>query len=125
MLVVDQPGLVRRQAVPLGLRAREAIAVLVGMVVLLVTGLVPPAVAGLLAAGALVVLRVVSMEQAYRSITWTTVVLVAAMLPLSTAMFETGAADLVAEALISAVGGARPLRACSRACSSWPRSSAS
>ena len=108
LLVVDHPDLVRRQAVPLGLRAREAIAVLSGMVVLLVTGLVPPAVAGLLAAGTLVVLRVVSMERAYRAITWTTVVLVAAMLPLSTAMFETGAADLVAEALIGAVGDLGP-----------------
>jgi di/tricarboxylate transporter len=78
------------------------------MVVLLVTGVVPPAVAGLLGAGALIVLRVVSMERAYRSITWTTVVLVAAMLPLSTAMFESGAADLVAERLIDTVGAFGP-----------------
>jgi len=48
------------------------------------------------------------MEQAYRSITWTTVVLVAAMLPLSTAMFESGAADQVAEVLIGIVGGMGP-----------------
>jgi di/tricarboxylate transporter len=108
ILVVDPPQLVRRQAVPLGLRAWEAIGVLVAMVVLLVTGLVPPAVAGLLAAGALVVLRIVTMEGAYRSITWTTVVLVGAMLPLSTAMFETGAADLVGGALIDVVGGFGP-----------------
>jgi di/tricarboxylate transporter len=108
VLVVDHPELVRRQAVPFGLRAWEAIAVLVGMVALLVTAVVPPAVAGLLAAGALLVLRVVTMEQAYRSITWTTVVLVAAMLPLSTAMFESGAADQVADLLISVVGGMGP-----------------
>jgi di/tricarboxylate transporter len=108
VLVVDHPELVRRQAVPLGLRALEALAVLVGMVVLLVTGVVPPAVAGLLAAGALIVLRVVTIERAYRSITWTTVVLVAAMLPLSTAMFESGAADLVAERLIDIVGAFGP-----------------
>ena len=68
----------------------------------------PPAVAGLLAAGALIVLRVVSVERAYRSITWTTVVLVAAMLPLSTAMFASGAADLVAEVLVDVVGGLGP-----------------
>jgi di/tricarboxylate transporter len=107
-LVVDQPQLVRRQAVPLGLRAGEAIAVLVGMVILLVSGLVPPAVAGLLAAGVLIVLGVVSVEGAYRAVNWTTVVLVAAMLPLSTAMFETGAADVVAEWLIGVVGGLGP-----------------
>jgi di/tricarboxylate transporter len=108
ILAVNPPELVRRQAVAFGLRAWEALAVLAGMVVLLVTGLVPPAVAGLLAAGALVVLRIVSMERAYRSITWTTVVLVAAMLPLSTAMFKTGAADQVAELLIRVVGGMGP-----------------
>jgi len=108
VLVVDHPRLVRRQAVPFGLRAWESVAVLAGMVVLLVTAAVPPAVAGLLAAGALIVLRVLSMEQAYRSITWTTVVLVAAMLPLSTAMFESGAADQVAEVLIGVVGGMGP-----------------
>jgi di/tricarboxylate transporter len=108
LLVVDQPQAVRRQAVPLGLRAWESILVLVGMVVLLVSGVVPPAVAGLLAAGAIIVLRIVSMEAAYHAITWTTVVLVAAMLPLSTAMFETGAAELVGGALVDVVGGLGP-----------------
>jgi di/tricarboxylate transporter len=108
VLVVDRPELVRRQAVPLGLQARESVVVLGAMVVLLVTGLVPPAVAGLLAAGALVLLRVVAMDQVFRSINWTTVVLVAALLPLSTAMFETGAADVVADALIGVVGGLGP-----------------
>ena len=82
--------------------------VLVGMVALLVTGVVPPAVAGLLAAGAVIVLGVVSMEQAYRAINWTTVILVGALLPLSTAMFETGAADLIGGVLIDVVGGLGP-----------------
>lgn len=108
LLAVDQPELVRRQAVAFGARAWEALAVLAGMVVLLVTGIVPPAVAGLLAAGSLIVLRILTMQQAYRAVTWTTVVLVAAMLPLSTAMFQTGAADLVAERLIDVVGGMGP-----------------
>jgi di/tricarboxylate transporter len=108
VLMVDHPERVRRQAVPFGVRAWESIGVLLGMVLLLVTGVVPPAVAGLLAAGTLITLNVVTMEQAYRSITWTTVVLVAAMLPLSTAMFESGAADQVAETLIRVVGGMGP-----------------
>ena len=53
VLVVDEPDQVRRQVVPLGLGAKEAVGVLAGMVVLLATGAVPPAVAALLAAGAL------------------------------------------------------------------------
>jgi len=103
LLVVDQPQLVRRQAVPLGAGASRALGVSAAMVVLLATGLVPSAVAGLLAAGALIVLRVLTIEQAYRAITWTTVVLVAAMLPLATAMTDTGAAKLIADALVSIV----------------------
>lgn len=103
LLVVDQPQLVRRQAVPLGPGAKRALAVAAAMVVLLATGVVPSAVAGLLAAGAMILLRVLTIEQTYRAITWTTVVLVAAMLPLSTAMTETGAANLVADALVEVV----------------------
>jgi di/tricarboxylate transporter len=108
VLVVDAPAQVRRQAVPLGPGARPALAVLGAMVVVLATGVVPAVVAGLLAAGALLLLRVLTVQQAYRAVSWTTVVLVAGMLPLSTAMQETGAAGLVAEALVGAVGGAGP-----------------
>jgi di/tricarboxylate transporter len=69
---------------------------------------VPPVVAGLLAAGAMILLGVVGMEHAYRKISWTTVILVAAMIPLSTAMQLTGAADRLAHALVEAVGGSGP-----------------
>src|SRR5690606_2956672 len=64
---VDEPGAVRRQVLPMGLHAKEALLTLAGMVVLLVTGSVPPAVASLLAAGALVLMRVTTMDRAYRA----------------------------------------------------------
>jgi di/tricarboxylate transporter len=106
--VVDPPELVRRQAVPLGVGAKRAVAVLVVMVVLLATGAVPPAVAGLLAASALVLLGVLSAAQAYRGVSWTTVILVAGMISLSTAMVESGAAERLADALVGIVGDAGP-----------------
>jgi hypothetical protein len=62
------------------------------MVVLLVTGAVPPAVAGLLGAGAIVVTRVLTTRRIAGS-PGRTVILVAGMIPLSTAMTETGAAQ--------------------------------
>ncbi len=108
VLVVNSPELVRRQAVPLGPGAYQAIAVLAGMVFLLATGLVPPAVAGLLAAGALVLSRIMTVEQSYRAIEWTTVILVGALMPLSLAMVETGTAQLMAEGLVDLVGDAGP-----------------
>lgn len=109
VLVVNSPELVRRQAVPMGPGARHAVAILVAMVVLLATGIVPPAVAGLLAAGAIVLSGIMNVEQSYRAIDWTTVILVGAMMPLSTAMIETGAAKLMAEHLVALVGDAGPI----------------
>ena len=108
VLVVDSPELVRRQAVPLGAGAKRALAALAGMVVLLATGAVPAAVAGLLAACAIVLMGVLSVEQAYRGISWTTVILIGGMISLSTAMVESGAAETLADDLVSVVGDAGP-----------------
>jgi di/tricarboxylate transporter len=108
VLVVDSPELVRRQAVPMGAGAMQAIAVLLVMVLLLATGAMPSVIAGLVAACAMVLLRVLTVEQAYRAVNWTTVILVGAMIPLSTAMETTGAAKLMAATLVHLVGGAGP-----------------
>jgi di/tricarboxylate transporter len=108
VLAVDPPDIVRRQVVPLGLGAKEALGVLAVMVVLLATDAVPPVVASLLAAGTVIMLGVVPLEQAYRSISWTTVILVAGMIPLSTAMRSTGAAEDLATRLVDLVGDSGP-----------------
>ncbi|MCX6520638.1 MAG: SLC13 family permease [Actinobacteria bacterium] len=108
LLVVDVPSQVRRQAVPLGRGAKRAIVVLAAMVILLATGAMPPVAAALLAAMALVVTGVLTMQDAYRSISWTTILLVGGMTPLSVAMRETGAADKLADGLVSLVGDAGP-----------------
>jgi di/tricarboxylate transporter len=108
VLVVDSPELVRRQAVPMGAGAKQAIAVLLVMVLLLATGALPPVVVGLVAACAMVLLRVLTVEQSYRAINWTTVILIGAMTPLSTAMSQSGAANLLADALVRVVGDAGP-----------------
>ncbi|MBB3456044.1 di/tricarboxylate transporter [Rhizobium sp. BK313] len=109
VLVVNSPELVRRHAVPMGPGALQAIIILLAMVLLLATGVVPPVVAGLVAAGAIILSGIMSVEQAYRAVGWTTVILVGAMMPLSTAMVETGAAKLMAEHLVNFVGDAGPI----------------
>jgi di/tricarboxylate transporter len=108
VLLVDAPDAIRRQAIPLGSRAAPALAVLAGMVFLLTTGAVPAAVAGLLAAIAMILLGVVSVERAHQSLSWTTLILVAGMIPLSTAITQTGAADLLAGSIVDVIGGGSP-----------------
>lgn len=110
VLVVDRPEHLRR-SVPLGSGAKRTLTVTAAMVVLLITGVVPAAVAALLAACALILLRVVSPTQAYRAISWTTVVLVAGMIPMSEAFQSTGAAQLIADGLRSLVGDFGPTAA--------------
>ena len=109
VLVVDEPDQLRRQAAPLGKRAWTALVILVLMVVALATGIMPAAVTGLLAAAAMVLTRTVTVERAHRSISWTTLLLVAGMIPMSTAITQTGTAELIANGLVDVVGQYGPL----------------
>ena len=108
VLVVDSPELVRRQAVPLGPHSTTALVILGVMVLLLTTGVIPAVVTAMLAAGAMIVLRVLTMEKAYRGIAWTTLLLVAGMIPMSTAITNSGAGDLIATAVVDSVGSFGP-----------------
>jgi len=90
-------------------RAPAALAILAGLLVTMTFGLLPNAVAVLTAAVAMVVSGALSMEGAYRSIHWESVVLIAAILPMSTALQVSGGLDAVVGGLVGALGGAGPL----------------
>jgi di/tricarboxylate transporter len=107
-LVVDEPGEIRRQVFPLGPGSLRAILCMLGMVVLLATGVVSAAVAAILAAGALVLTRVLTMRQVYHSVNWTIVVMVAALIPVSVAVEQSGVAADIAGGLVDLVRGAGP-----------------
>jgi di/tricarboxylate transporter len=108
VLPVDEPTAVRSQAVPLGPRSIEALIITGAMVVLLATGLVPAAIAGLLAAMAMILFGVLTVPQAYGGVSWTTVFLVGGMIPISVAMQVSGTADRIADVLVDVVGDAGP-----------------
>jgi di/tricarboxylate transporter len=71
----------------------------------------PFSVGEVMLAGALimVILNVVTMEQAYRAIDWRIIFLVAGMLPLGLAMTKTGATALFANTLTDILGPYGPL----------------
>lgn len=93
-----------QRSVPLGRGWRRCLAVLIITIALLATGAVPAVIAGLLAAAALVVLRVITVPQAFSAISWETVLLVAALIPLSAAFVSSGAADVIADLVLSLTG---------------------
>ncbi len=107
VIAVDEPQLYRR-AIPLGKGWKRALVIFVAMVALLVSGLVPTAIATLLAAMALVLTGVVKIPQIYQSIPWTIIILVSGLIPLANAFTQTGAAQLVADQILSVVGSFSP-----------------
>jgi di/tricarboxylate transporter len=59
----------------------------------------------------MVLTRCLTMDEAYESVDWRTVFLVAGMLPLGTAMETTGTARYIADLLLGTVGGWGPMAA--------------
>jgi len=67
-------------------------------------GWVPIYIAAVVGAALMVLTGCLTMEEAYRQIEWKAVFLIAGMLPLGTALDQTGAAKLIAEGVVAVVG---------------------
>ncbi|MGM1018504.1 MAG: SLC13 family permease [Actinomycetota bacterium] len=115
VIPVSSPQQMQR-TVPLGRGAKRTLVILGLMVALLATGIVPPVIAGLLAAGALILSRVLTVSRTFTAISWPTVTLIAGMIPLSSAFVSTGAADLVGDAVLRLVGDGSPYLALLTVC---------
>ena len=90
-------------------RAPVAVAIMLGMMALLTLGVVPAVTAVLLAAVAMVLTGCVTVEDAYRSVNWESVVLIAGILPMATALEKTGGMDWLVEVMSGVMEGAGPL----------------
>nr|WP_210529881.1 SLC13 family permease [Rubellimicrobium arenae] len=99
--------------VALGSRKRSWLPILILAVAmaLVAAHLVPVAIAFAGAAGAMMLLRILSMEEAYQSIEWSVIVLLAALIPVSNAIQATGGTDLIAAGLERAAGPLPPIAA--------------
>ena len=70
--------------------------------------LVPNVAAVLVAALAMIATRCVSINEAYKAINWPSLVLIAGMLPLATALKQTGGTDLMVDGLVDSIGDLGP-----------------
>ena len=89
-------------------KAPVAGAILVGVVLAALLGWLPIYMAALIGATLTVLTGCLTMEEAYRAIDWRSIVLIAGMLPLGTALEETGAAALLAESTVALLGSMGP-----------------
>jgi di/tricarboxylate transporter len=82
-----------------GNQAHWAVLVTLGMLMLMTFQLTSNLLAVMLAAFAMVVSRCVSMEEAYKSMNWQSLVLIAGMLPLARALEVTGGSGMIVSTL--------------------------
>ena len=98
--------------VTLDYKAPVAALIMIAMIVAMVVDSIPiaPVTAVLVAAVLMVATGCVrSMEAAYKTINWQTIVLFAAMMPMSTALEKTGVSDLLTNGLVNGLGVTSPL----------------
>lgn len=110
-VVLGQP-LEEAAKVTFDYKAPVAAFIMIGMIVAMVFDFIPiPPVAAVIIAGILMVLSGCfrSVEEAYKTINWESVVLIAAMLPMSLALEKTGASSLISDKLVSGLGDYGPL----------------
>lgn len=92
-------------------KAPIAVGVMVGVLSLVIFGALHISTAMVMGSVLMVLTGCLTMDEAYESIDWRTVFLVAGMLPLGTAMQATGTATFLADTMLSAVGDFGPLAA--------------
>ena len=89
--------------------ATTAMVIVLFMLLSMSLGWLPAVTATLLAAVAMVLTGCVRVEQMYTSINWESVILIAAMLPMATALEKSGGVQFVSAALTNVVGAYGPL----------------
>jgi di/tricarboxylate transporter len=90
-------------------KARIALIILIGMLLLMVSGVTSLAAAALLAALLMVLSGCLTMDEAYDFIDWRSLFLIAGMIPLSTAMEKAGVVAAAADGLVNSLGALGPL----------------
>lgn len=90
-------------------KAPIALAILLGMLLLLVTNALPVAAASMLAGLAMILTGCLDIDDAYAAVDWKSIVLIAGMLPMSIALEKVGLVEMVASGLTDALGMMSPL----------------
>jgi di/tricarboxylate transporter len=85
-------------------KMKISIVIMAGVLLPVILGWVPIYIAAVIGAAVMVLCGCLTMEEAYRQIEWKAVFLIAGMLPLGTALDQTGAARLIAENVVALVG---------------------
>ena len=109
LVVCGSPDGMIKDVPTLNVKSYVSLGTLLLMVFLMVFKLMPGAVATLLCAGIMVLSGCVPITKVYRGISWVSVVMIAAMIPMGLALQKTGIAQAAADGLVHYLGAVHPL----------------
>lgn len=108
IVVVGRPEEMLKDVDELTPKSYIALGALLLMIFLLVVKVVPGAIAALIAAGIVLFSGCVPFSKAYKSISFTSVIMIAAMIPMGVAIQKTGTAEMVSNSIINLLGKENP-----------------
>ncbi len=109
LVISGSPENMAKDVNKLTYKSYTALAMLLVMIVLLVFKIVPGAIAAMISAGVILVTGCVPIAKAYKGISWISVIMIAAMIPMGIALQKTGIAELAANSLVSNLGNIHPI----------------
>lgn len=109
VVISGSPEALEKDVDQLDGRSFIALGTLLLMIALLVLNVLPGSITALICAGIMLLTGCVPISKAYKSVGWSSVIMIAAMIPMGSALAKTGAAQWAAESLVYSLGNWHPL----------------
>lgn len=109
VVITGSPESMVKNVDQLTFKSYIALSTLILMILLLVLKIVPGAIAALISAGIILITGCVPITKAYKGISWASVVMIAAMIPMGLAMEKTGVAQMAANTMVNSLGAIHPI----------------
>ncbi|MWW25929.1 SLC13 family permease [Algibacter lectus] len=109
LVIIGSPEGMAKNVESLSPKSYIALGALILMIIFMVFKIVPGSIAALISAGVVLLTGCVPISKAYKGISWTSVVMIAAMIPMGIALQKTGTAQLIASALVDYLGAIHPI----------------
>lgn len=109
LVIIGSPEGMAKNVESLNSKSYIALGALILMIIFMVFKIVPGSIAAMICAGIVLLTGCVPISKAYKGISWTSVVMIAAMIPMGVALQKTGTAQMIANALVEYLGAIHPV----------------
>jgi di/tricarboxylate transporter len=109
LVICGSPEGMAKNVESLNSKSYIALGALLLMIGFMVFKVVPSAIAALISAGIILLTGCVPISKAYKGISWSSIVMIAAMIPMGIALQKTGTAQVIANELVNYLGSVHPI----------------